>query len=825
MILERVQIESFAGLADRDLELREGLNVVIGPNEAGKSTLFQAIRHTLLTPAALKGRESQKMLELFLPRGGGDSIACTLQFLHRGQRYLLAKRWGEGRSAELVQPDGSRLRGEEPIRSALAELLPAGEGTLRTVFLAAQSALPGTLRELAENPEAAGSLADLLRRAVLQPDGMSISAFQEKLAVRQEELLGRWDLEREHPEGNRGPDNPWQKGAGQVTQSWYKREGLERRRAEAEEAEARLGELARALQSCRAELAALERRVQEEDPAAQAVDRRSSLQKDLQLRQLRSESLRKAYEQWPQLQRSLTEAARELPEAEQRAAALRQEKAQAEQADRRRQAREQLDQARALKAETENARTKLAGLPAVSGPQLQELKKASEEAERSAMGLQAAGAGQGIAVSLQARADITLQVSKDGEPPQARTLGPGETLTLTARERARLEAPAWSLDASSAPEDRQRLREKAESARRRFADLLSSRGFASLEAADQASRDFELAAARVQDAEGRLQKALQGQSLQELEQAASPAGPAAGPTASQEGGGAAPRELAAVYADLAKAEDFLRRLKEREATDQEALTALLQKHGSQDALLKLMLAEINAQQDVAAELASLPALPAEAADPDAFLTQHEAGKSAMKQMGDRERKLSDEYAEAERQLPEESSEDLADQLEDAERRYRQALRRARALLSVQAAARAVLEESGSDSQERFERDLGHYAAELTAGRYRAMPVAGGLPKDMVRSDGLPLPFDLLSGGTRALFALALRLAMADAFLEEAEGFLVLDDPLVDLDPERQDRASAVLARFAGQPGRQLLLFTCHPAHAARFPQAHRVELD
>jgi len=813
VILLKVRIESFAGLAGREVEFAEGLNVVLGPNEAGKSTLFQAIRHTLLTPAALKGRESQRMLEAFLPRGGGDSIACTLEFLHRGQRYVLAKRWGEGRSAELVRPDGSRLRGEEPIRAALAELLPAGEGTVRTVFLAAQSALPATLDELKENPEAAGSLADLLRRAVLQPDGMSISAFQEKLALRQEELCGRWDLERGRPEGNRGPDNPWQKGAGQVTQSWYEREGLERRRAEAEQAEARLGELARALQSCRAELAALERRVQEEGPAAQAVDRRNALQKDLQLRHLESESLRKAYEQWPRLERSLAEAARELPGAEQRAASLRQEKAQAEQAERRRQAREALGQARALEAETAAARARLAGLPAVSGPQLQELKKASEEAERSAMALQ--GAGQGIAVSLQARADLTLQVSKDGEPPQARTLGPGETLTLTARERARLDAPAWSLEASSAPEDRERLREKAESARRRFADLLSSRGFASLEAADQASRDSELASARVQDAEGRLQKMLGGRSLEELEQAASPAGRSAADPV---------RELAAVYADLAQAEELLRRLKEREAADREALAELLRKHGSQDALLKLMLAGTVALQVVEGQLAALPDLPAQAADADKFLAQHEAGKSALKQLGDKERKLSDEYAEAERQLPEESAEELAVQLEDAERRHRQALRRARALLSVQAAAKEVLEHSGSGSQERFERELGRYAAELTAERYLAMPLAAGLPSSLERADGLRLPFELLSGGTRGLFALALRLAMADAFLQDAEGFLILDDPLVDLDPERQERASAVLARFASRPGRQLLLFTCHPAHAARFPQGRRVEL-
>ena len=49
--------------------------------------------------------------------------------------------------------------------------------------------------------------------------------------------------------------------------------------------------------------------------------------------------------------------------------------------------------------------------------------------------------------------------------------------------------------------------------------------------------------------------------------------------------------------------------------------------------------------------------------------------------------------------------------------------------------------------------------------------------------------------------------------------------LVDLDPERQERAAGVLERFAARPNRQVLLFTCHPAHAARFPSARQVELS
>jgi exonuclease SbcC len=92
-----------------------------------------------------------------------------------------------------------------------------------------------------------------------------------------------------------------------------------------------------------------------------------------------------------------------------------------------------------------------------------------------------------------------------------------------------------------------------------------------------------------------------------------------------------------------------------------------------------------------------------------------------------------------------------------------------------------------------------------------------------RSDGQALPYDLLSAGTKDLFALALRLAMADFFLRSKEGFLLLDDPLVDLDPVRRGLAAASLAEFADR--QQLVFFTCQPAHAALFEEAHRIELD
>jgi len=79
------------------------------------------------------------------------------------------------------------------------------------------------------------------------------------------------------------------------------------------------------------------------------------------------------------------------------------------------------------------------------------------------------------------------------------------------------------------------------------------------------------------------------------------------------------------------------------------------------------------------------------------------------------------------------------------------------------------------------------------------------------SAGNHLSWEQLSAGTRDTLALALRLAMASYFLGKSDGFMLLDDPLVDMDPDRQKAAVKALQSFASSC--QLVVFTCHPAAA------------
>ena len=63
--------------------------------------------------------------------------------------------------------------------------------------------------------------------------------------------------------------------------------------------------------------------------------------------------------------------------------------------------------------------------------------------------------------------------------------------------------------------------------------------------------------------------------------------------------------------------------------------------------------------------------------------------------------------------------------------------------------------------------------------------------------------------------MALRLSMADYFLgPQQDGFLIFDDPMTDLDLNRQQATVACLSNYADS--KQVIVFTCHENHANLF---------
>ena len=129
MIVRRLRLHPFGCFADRELSFAPGLTVVLGPNEAGKSTFFHALRHVLFLPAALPRPQAAKYVRPFLPASGGDTIRVELDFESAGSWHL-GRSWGAAPASELRGPAGRVHAADAAVQQALEGLLPGPQGHL-----------------------------------------------------------------------------------------------------------------------------------------------------------------------------------------------------------------------------------------------------------------------------------------------------------------------------------------------------------------------------------------------------------------------------------------------------------------------------------------------------------------------------------------------------------------------------------------------------------------------------------------------------------------------------------------------------------------------
>ncbi|TNC72193.1 AAA family ATPase [Rubellimicrobium roseum] len=126
MRLRRIEVRDFRKLQHLVVEgLGDGLNVVVGDNEAGKSTLLAALRAVLFERHRVGGRAAQGML----PFGQSVRPEIRLDFDLGGEAWRLRKAFVQKPEAELESPRG-RWSGDE-VEEKLAELLgftPPGAG-------------------------------------------------------------------------------------------------------------------------------------------------------------------------------------------------------------------------------------------------------------------------------------------------------------------------------------------------------------------------------------------------------------------------------------------------------------------------------------------------------------------------------------------------------------------------------------------------------------------------------------------------------------------------------------------------------------------------
>lgn len=104
MHIESIELRNFGCLRERRFELAPGLNVIKGPNEAGKSTLQAAI----LTALFVKPTSDTEELKARRSWGTEERFRLALELAAPAGRFLLEKDF-QARTARLAQSDGGSV--------------------------------------------------------------------------------------------------------------------------------------------------------------------------------------------------------------------------------------------------------------------------------------------------------------------------------------------------------------------------------------------------------------------------------------------------------------------------------------------------------------------------------------------------------------------------------------------------------------------------------------------------------------------------------------------------------------------------------------------
>ena len=218
MIIKKYSCRRFAGLKDKELEFEGGLNVILGPNEAGKSTVIEGIHSVLFMKSRLMKRDSN-FRDRFMPLPDGDSIDGTLIIDDNRKEYTLKKEWGESHSAEFIKPSGDVIKNEDEIEKELNLVLGFGQGTYSTLLFAKQNDIKRAIENIVRNEEETSEVSTLLRKTIMELDGVSVEKLGNRIEDEIKECLNNWDIERNTPKNGRGISNPYKREVGKILES------------------------------------------------------------------------------------------------------------------------------------------------------------------------------------------------------------------------------------------------------------------------------------------------------------------------------------------------------------------------------------------------------------------------------------------------------------------------------------------------------------------------------------------------------------------------------------------------------------------------------
>ena len=506
MILKNIALTPFGGLTNAPLDFNPGLNVIHGPNEAGKSTIFNALQRVLFTPAHLTPAVFKREMESFLPLEGGDTIVVSLCLDLNGNTYALKKTWGATKSAELRLPGGSLITNENAVQEHLISLLPAKEGTFKTVLMTYQSGLPKTIEELED--ESIQTLSTILRRAVFETDGVSVDQFKQNIESEYTAYYDRWNRERGCPES----DQRFQRGVGKILQAHYGLEDTQTALKEAKRYEAELDEINGEINTCIDTIETIGAYIEKNERVVEDARQRQSLNDRLDAIDAHMEIHQKDSRDWPVAESDVARIEALLPGLKKKENALALEQEIARKKEERNQLRTQFEQVEKRRQELKDAEQAAQQTPKLTANDLEELRNTYAKLDQ----LKASVTAGKLSVRLLAKNALSVLVQEGLSEPQPQEIASGEHISYDEGGRVKISHQDWEIDISSGESNFDALVQEFEETNRHITALLEQHGVENLNEAIDVNNNYTACLRSVNSAVNNLEAALAGEIYEEL---------------------------------------------------------------------------------------------------------------------------------------------------------------------------------------------------------------------------------------------------------------------------------------------------------------------
>lgn len=781
MRIDRVTSESFAGVRDFNVEFKDGVNIVYGKNEAGKSTLVNLISRTLFQNARIDGRSDKSFRDSYFPTqrkgsaAAGDSIDGSVTISDGEDTYKLTKEWGADPRCKLTTPDGN-ITGQESINDRLRELLQYGEGVYNELLLSSQHNTDAALETLMNAKDKSATrqeIVDAVSAAFAESGGASLDAIENAIKGKIAEIEGaHWDAERNAPK--RKADR-WKSGVGSILKAYYDLEDAQKTVLSLNELEKNVTD---AMQKYEAACVAVEE-------AEDAYNRFNAFAGALAARRDRAKIIKRLEDdvgkyavilaEWPKLAKQL-DAARVL-KAEKSASELK----------------SKYEKVKAIASELDALKARAASAKSPSADELAAVKAA----QRAIAQLENKLCGMNL------NAAITML---NGHSVELRSLRTGEALIVEDGSAAITEAVAITVPGvmemrlTPADVDVEDIEHQLAGQREKIAAIFEEYGVDSLKAMETMAADSDRLNRDIGEKERQLSLALGGEELSALESKAKEL-----PETLHSS-----EDISGDILALCGSNDVDRFITAKETT----LGQYASEYGSVDALQVKSVATESELERAKAEASAAEDVPEEymnVSDPAAYL---ERLQQTQRDARSQQNKALSEKAAAEANLErfrDEMTEDPNEAVYNAEHRFaeqKELLAHWKHIDSVFAEHRAALSSSPmSDIAERFAQNL-----ELISGGRDAAELPNGNKLDFnVYSADRLVDYGKLSEGTKDTVSLAFRLAVLDHLFPDGGGVIVLDDPCTDMDEERAARSCELIQKYAGR--HQVIFLTCREEYA------------